>query len=139
MKQQPQQRRAIASVERILDATSEILASQGLEAVNTNRVAEQAGLTVPTVYRYFHNKHELLAALAERFTAQEAAWMRELLASQAGSDIDGWVDALLEGYFARLNEVLAVIAACERGEQEQVAQSQGAGLHSHLLERSVGL
>ena len=51
----------------ILDTALDLLLSAGLEAINTNALAAQAGIAVGSIYQYFANKEEVLAALAERY------------------------------------------------------------------------
>src|SRR5436305_14639358 len=48
--------------ERILDATGRVMA-EGLAFVSIPQVAREAGVSVPTVYRHFATKNELLAAV----------------------------------------------------------------------------
>jgi AcrR family transcriptional regulator len=47
---------------RILDATGRVMAG-GLAFVSIPQVAREAGVSVPTVYRHFATKHDLLAAI----------------------------------------------------------------------------
>jgi AcrR family transcriptional regulator len=47
---------------RILDATGRVMAG-GLAFVSIPLVAREAGVSVPTVYRHFATKHDLLAAI----------------------------------------------------------------------------
>ena len=51
-----------ATRDRILDATMQVLA-RGLAEVTIPAVAREAGVSVPTVYRHFGTKRDLLAAL----------------------------------------------------------------------------
>src|SRR5439155_3179158 len=48
--------------ERILDATGRVMA-EGLAFVSIPQVAREAGVSVPTVYRHFATKRDLLAAV----------------------------------------------------------------------------
>lgn len=59
----PVQRRALLSVQRILDTAGILLDEVGLERVTTELIAERAGVNVATVYKYFPNKHAVLAEL----------------------------------------------------------------------------
>jgi AcrR family transcriptional regulator len=59
----PVQRRAQISVQRILDTAGALLDEVGLERVTTELIAERAGVNVATVYKYFPNKHAVLAEL----------------------------------------------------------------------------
>src|SRR3989337_1926667 len=47
---------------RILDATMRVIAT-GVASVSVPAVAREAGVSVPTVYRHFRTKRELLAAV----------------------------------------------------------------------------
>lgn len=47
---------------RILDAAVRVMAS-GLAFLSIPRVAREAGVSVPTIYRHFATKHDLLAAI----------------------------------------------------------------------------
>lgn len=62
----PRQARSAATVEVILTAAARVLARDGLEGFNTNRVAETAGVSVGSLYQYFPNKAALTAALIAR-------------------------------------------------------------------------
>ena len=53
---------AAATRERILDATIRVMA-EGVATVSVPAVAREAGVSVPTVYRHFATKGELLAAV----------------------------------------------------------------------------
>lgn len=66
----PTQARSQESFNKILDATAALLDEVGLDGMSTNLVAERAGVRVRTVYRYFPNKHALVAALFRRQTRQ---------------------------------------------------------------------
>jgi AcrR family transcriptional regulator len=60
-------------VRAMLDATAHIL-TRG-EALNTNRVAEVAGVSIGSLYQYFPSKEALVAALIERMLIDDLAWV----------------------------------------------------------------
>ncbi|WP_374573753.1 TetR/AcrR family transcriptional regulator [Phenylobacterium sp.] len=62
----PRQARAVSTVDVICDAAFQLLEAEGAERLTTNRVAARAGVSVGTIYQYFRDKHDILAALAER-------------------------------------------------------------------------
>ena len=70
----PRQDRAKATLDRILEAAAALLAEGGVRSFNTNRLAERAGVTVPTVYRYFPNKLAVIDELAQRLVAAWDGW-----------------------------------------------------------------
>jgi TetR/AcrR family transcriptional regulator, repressor for uid operon len=51
--------------ERILAATAAVLGRQGMTKLSLSQVAAQAGVSRPTLYRWFGSKQELLAAFVE--------------------------------------------------------------------------
>src|SRR6516165_2823825 len=62
----PLQARARDTVEVIFEATARILLREGAGALNTNYIAERAGISVGTLYGYFPNKVAILLAMARR-------------------------------------------------------------------------
>ncbi len=69
---QPIQPRAQTTIDRICAASADILTESGWDAFNTNAVAARAGVSGPTVYRYFPNKYVLAAELRRRVDESEA-------------------------------------------------------------------
>lgn len=67
---EPQQDRARATVQKILDTAARLLEEVGIEGITTNLIAQRADITVPTLYRYFPNKFAVLKALGERLLTQ---------------------------------------------------------------------
>jgi AcrR family transcriptional regulator len=75
----PQQARARDTVEVIFEATARILLREGAGALNTNYIAERAGISVGTLYGYFPNKVAILLAMARReITRVTAAVVRAI-------------------------------------------------------------
>ncbi len=66
MRKSPKQQRSRDMVERLLDATATCLATQGLDATTTNHIAEEAGVSIGSLYQYFDDKDALVHALLER-------------------------------------------------------------------------
>lgn len=62
----PRQPRARATVDAIVLAAAHILRTEGRDAVNTNRIARVAGVSIGSVYQYFPNKEGILAELRAR-------------------------------------------------------------------------
>jgi len=56
------------TVDRIIDATADLLKARGYEALTTNHIAEEAGVNIATLYKYFSNKQAILVALHERIS-----------------------------------------------------------------------
>ncbi|MBA4226377.1 MAG: TetR/AcrR family transcriptional regulator [Hyphomonas sp.] len=62
----PKQARAQATVDAILAATFQLLESEGEGRLTTNRIAERAGVSIGTLYQYFKDRDDILAAMGER-------------------------------------------------------------------------
>ena len=60
----PQRRGSHATVEAIFQATARILSREGRVGLNTNRIAELAGVSIGTLYGYFPNKQAILLSMA---------------------------------------------------------------------------
>ncbi len=75
----PSQGRAEATFEAILCASAHILATEGWEAVNTNRVALEAGISIGSLYQYFPGRDAILAELGRRHAFQMVGATRAAL------------------------------------------------------------
>jgi AcrR family transcriptional regulator len=74
------QRRSRERVEQILAAATELLARDGVDGLTMRALAERTGIPVATIYRYFANRDEIIAAYLDRQLEQiEAAGARALL------------------------------------------------------------
>src|SRR5215470_8449958 len=69
----PRQERAQDTVQVIFEATARILQREGRAALNTNYIAECAGISVGTLYQYFPNKEAILVEMARRELANDEA------------------------------------------------------------------
>lgn len=72
----PKQLRSRAIVEAIVSAGRQLLASEGPASLTTNRIAERAGVSIGSLYRYFPNKEAVLAAIYDAETGREVADIR---------------------------------------------------------------
>lgn len=73
MRKQPLQARSRATVAAVIEAGTQVLARGGWHALNTNVVAELAGVSIGTLYQYFPNKLALVAAMRRRHFADVLA------------------------------------------------------------------
>lgn len=64
----PTQERSKQLVDSLLSATANILVRRGYEGLTTNRVADEAGVSVGSLYQYFPNKESLVEALIRRWS-----------------------------------------------------------------------
>lgn len=68
-------------MERILDATADLLADSGYDKLTTNHVAERAGVPVGSIYRYFSSKEGLFIELCDRHTERVITLLDEKIAA----------------------------------------------------------
>jgi len=104
---------AEATRARILDATGRVIAG-GLASLSIPAVAREAGVSVPTIYRHFATKRDLLSAVYPHVVRQ--AGFNELVIPRS-------MDELLEGlpaYFERTDSLgdLARIAMASPASEE---------------------
>jgi AcrR family transcriptional regulator len=62
----PRQARARATIDVIVEASTQLLLDQGYDRFTTARAAERAGVSVGSLYQYFPNKAALAAAVIDR-------------------------------------------------------------------------
>lgn len=78
------QERSRATVDALIEATARILVREGFDSASTNRIAEQAGVSVGSLYQYFPGKEALVAAVIERHNQELMCVARGTLAEAAG-------------------------------------------------------
>jgi AcrR family transcriptional regulator len=92
----PQQQRARATCDAILEAAAHIIGRQGLAGFNTNAVAERAGVSIGSLYQYFANKDALMVALIERQQEYQLATLHAAAASiGSGASLEAVVRELV--------------------------------------------
>ncbi len=98
----PRQRRSARRVHDILDAAMEVLIASGSGGFNTNRVAEQAGVSVGSVYQYFPNKQAILGGIIERGLLDSEHLLRSVADQGLGRPFAEVVEEGLQGLTALL-------------------------------------
>lgn len=78
LRRRPTQERSAATFDHILDTAAQLLEQGGWDGFTTNMLASHAGIGVQTLYRYFPNKQAVVAALAERMTAEWERWFEDV-------------------------------------------------------------
>jgi AcrR family transcriptional regulator len=99
---------------RILDATARVMA-RGLASVSVPAIANEAGVSVPTVYRHFGTKKALFAALYPHMVYRAAISM----------ELPGSMEELAPGlraHFARLDSLGEVERAALRSPAAEEAR-----------------
>ncbi|MUL83033.1 MULTISPECIES: TetR/AcrR family transcriptional regulator [unclassified Mycolicibacterium] len=95
-RRQPVQERSRRRVERIRAAALELLETQGVEAVTTRAIAQQADVPVATVYQFFPNRDAILQEIVsdhlDRRDAEGAATLAELAPTSLAEVAHGIVE-----------------------------------------------
>ncbi len=137
----PQQARALATVEHILDTAALLLDEVGVDGFNTNLLAERAEIRVRTVYRYFPNKTSVILALAERGLREWDSWfLSELSQLEGSADWRANLERVIRELQHRIQEIpgnaairramraVPELYALDQRDNEQLAEAYGQAL-----------
>ncbi len=113
-----------------MDAAGRILLNEGIGALNTNRIAKVAGVSVGSLYQYFPNKEAVLGALAEREGIELRSKFEGLLRLTEDMPVEQFVDQVIHAMFAmrERNALLIRVADAHSGDpgllQQRVALAE---------------
>ena len=106
----PVQLRSQQTVQRVLDAASALLQRVSLEEITTTRIAEEAGLSIGALYRFFPDKQSIIDAIAVRHVEQFKASVEPKLLKIAVREAVGMkfdpavlLDAVIDAYVVYLD------------------------------------
>jgi AcrR family transcriptional regulator len=104
--------------DRILAASLRVLAAEGALGFTTTRVADEAGISVGSLYQYFPNKHALVRAIHDADIV--AGWQ--------------YTQTLLDGPLSPRAKVTAIVEWFFVTESEEVRRlgSVGRDIHTFL-------
>lgn len=91
IRNEPVQARSTARLAALLDAAAEVVSEIGYERLTTAMVAERAGASIGTVYRYFPDRIALLQSLAARNADRTIGQMVQEISDPSHGN---WSDAL---------------------------------------------
>ncbi|CAN5276563.1 TetR family transcriptional regulator [soil metagenome] len=90
LRNEPVQARSTARLASLLDAAASVVDEIGYERLTTALVAERAGASIGTVYRYFPDRIAVLQGLSARFLGVSLDTIRATLIDEAN---DSWAKA----------------------------------------------
>src|SRR5215469_9490249 len=96
-RRRPTQSRAHETVNAILDAVIRLLKRSGVSAITTNGIAEAAGVSICSVYQYFHDKRAIFVALHERHIEQVDRILERKISESASGPLKQLVSELMDG------------------------------------------
>ncbi|WP_250655440.1 TetR/AcrR family transcriptional regulator [Alkalimarinus coralli] len=91
----PVQGRSRERVNVILNCTVELIKEVGVQGLKTSEVARQAGISLPSLYRYFPNKAAIIKAIAQQHIEKLSGLMQAFLVD---FDLDEGFDHLIDVY-----------------------------------------
>lgn len=95
LRNEPVQARSTARLAGLLDAAAAVIDELGYERLTTAMVAERAGASIGTVYRYFPDRIAVLQALAARNLERTLAQVAQEIGEPKHTN---WLDALSAGF-----------------------------------------
>lgn len=95
LRNEPVQARSTARLAGLLDAAAAVIDELGYERLTTAMVAERAGASIGTVYRYFPDRIAVLQALAARNLERTLAQVTQEIGDAKHTT---WIDALSSGF-----------------------------------------
>jgi AcrR family transcriptional regulator len=121
----PQQARAIAKRDRILDAAQALIHRKGFGTVTVAEIARDANVAKPTVYQIFKDKEAILAALVDRKAAASDAAYVTAVASSQGKDWREINRAVLTAFYHLYRDDPTLHAVFVAGESVHAIRERG--------------
>jgi TetR/AcrR family transcriptional regulator len=72
--------------DKILDVSIRLFAEHGFSGVGMRNIAEESGITLPSIYHHFGNKEELYRAVETKLYSQHASSLLKVLHSAAAPE-----------------------------------------------------
>ena len=134
----PQQTRGKERVEHILKVTEKLLLKKGYDAINTNAIAAEAGISIGSLYHFFPNKLAILEALIARYYEQYLEVLEEV---HSDKDADFQVEKYIKHLFHALirfdqavpSSVPAFIAASKASPNLEAMDLENAAQVNQIL------
>jgi len=114
-RKRPRQARSIRLVEDILEGAARVLARRGARDFTTERVAEEAGVSIGSLYQYFPSKEALLFRLQTDEWHETWAVLDEILSDLKLSPLDRLRKAVLVFFRSEQQEAALRVALDDAG------------------------
>jgi AcrR family transcriptional regulator len=133
----PVQARSAASVDAILEATTQVLLHVGKERLTTTRVAARAGVSVGTLYQYFPNKSALLQAALRRHLNEVFTAVELVCKQQKGKPLQQMATALITTFLqAKMKDAktsAALYSVSSDVDGARIVQENGARFNKAVV------
>lgn len=123
----PKQRRSREIVEAIVEAGRRILEERGADALTTNHVAERAGVSIGSLYRYFPNRAAVLAAIYDRDATREARELAHERWAIADLPLEQALETLVDFQLERHRRLLEMESSFYRSHHGEFGLSDRIG------------
>jgi AcrR family transcriptional regulator len=126
--------------ERLMEAAGELFYREGLHAITADRVADEAGLTKPTIYNLFGSKDALVFETLLRRGEQIRRYIEQRAAAEADPKdklmavLLAHADMLTSDGFHGCPLVIAAVQAPESDQARELAQAHKLWLHGLLAQ-----
>ena len=103
LRKTPTQDRSRRRVEAIVMAAATLFAEQGFEATTVEAIAEQAEVSVGSVYQFFGNKLDIFRSISQRCNDRVRVAVQALVGSRRSDvPLSALIDQVVDGIFAVL-------------------------------------
>jgi AcrR family transcriptional regulator len=133
-RRQPTQQRSHDRLQRILSVAKHLIAQKGSDALKMSEIADQAEISIGSLYQYFPDKRAILRTLAEQYTAESRRCIEDALAeADDKAALAQAFSSLVDQYYAMFlsKPVRRDIIAGMRADKElmaiELAESQANG------------
>jgi len=133
IRNEPVQARSTARLAALLDAAAQVVDEIGYERLTTAMVADRAGASIGTVYRYFPDRIAVLQSLAARNEERISALV---LAEIRNGDHATWTDAMVAvfGIYVDAFRVQPGFAAIRLGDVLDLRPAEGTPQNTVLAD-----
>lgn len=105
-RREPTQARSRATVARIRDAAASIIETEGMARLNSNRIAEVAGVSLGSIYKFFPNKESIISSIIQKWREENDRILSELIEIRPSETlierIYGWFSYIVETDASRM-------------------------------------
>lgn len=142
----PVQGRSHETVQRILHATSRLLERVPLEEITTSRIAQESGVSVGGLYRFFPDKQTIIDAIAVQHVKEFESQVRNRLVLLLPLGGPGFLSAVIDRYVEFLDarpDFRTIVFGrhiSPATREQQIRPDKGAtGLVRQVLIRFLGM
>jgi len=96
LRNEPTQQRSRDTLDNIISAADALFAERGVDGATNSMIADQAGVAIGTLYRFFPNKSALVAEYLDRYLSELGRLLPDLPESPTLDDIESIVAGLID-------------------------------------------